>query len=110
MTKTNLRDLIICLIIWGACAIALGFVFVQTELKIAAAAFFPIVFFTDLVIWIGYSLARLPCGFTEWVCYPFWPFKYRGFPMRWGVVIRLVEIVTLLVSGHWLFETVKSLL
>ena len=29
--------------------------------------------------------------------------------MRWGVIIRLVEIVVLLISGHWLCETLKTL-
>ena len=106
---TNTRDCIICSIVWLLCIIAFALLGIQEGWKIAGMAFFPLVFFTDLLIWLGFSLFRLPCGFTEWVCYPFWPFKWRGFHMRFGVIIRLVEIVTLLISGHWLWETVKSL-
>ena len=107
--NTNLRDGIVCGIAWLACILALALIWLQSGWRIAATALFPLVFFIDLVIWIGFSLVRLPCGFTEWVCYPFWPMKYSGFHMRWGVVIRLVEIVTLLISGHWLWETAKTL-
>lgn len=107
--ETNTRDCIVCSIIWLLFIIALLLLCVKEGWNIALLALAPLVAFTDLVIWIGFSLLRLPCGFTEWVCYPFWPFKWHGFPMRWGVIIRLVEIVVLLISGHWLCETLKTL-
>ena len=107
--KTNTRNIIICGAVWFACIVLLISIAVLSGWKNFATALLPLVFFTDLVIWLAYSLFQLPCGFTEWVCYPFWPFKYHGFHMRWGVLIRLVQIVTLLFSGHWLFELVKNL-
>ena len=105
----NLRDGIICVILWILCAIAMVAVWNQCGWKLALAALLPIMFFADLLIWFIFSLLRLPCGFTEWVCYPFWPCIPSGLPMRIGVLIRLVEIATLLISGHWLWETVKAL-
>ena len=106
--NANLRDTIICSIIWIECAIALIFIALQAGWKTAVAASLPLIFFTDLVIWIAYSLVQLPCGFTEWVCYPFWPFNYHGSHMRWGVIIRLVEIITLFIVGHWLCTLISS--
>ena len=110
-TNTTWRDAAICRIIWLACfALVISIAFVSGW-KTMVAALFPLLFFTDLVIWLGFSIVRLPCGFTEWVCYPFWtwPFCGNGFHMRVGVIVRIIEIVTILISGHWLWETVKSL-
>ena len=107
--KTNTRDAIICSIMWLACVAMLIAIEVVSGWKIMLLALLPLVFFADLVIWLGYSLLELPCGFTEWVCYPFWPFKYHGFSMRTGVCVRIVEIITILISGHWLWSVVKAL-
>ena len=50
----------------------------------------------DFAVFVIASLRNLPCGFTEWVCYPFWwPAKWLGFDkgvsMRTGIVIRFLE-------------------
>lgn len=107
--KANARDAIICGIVWLACIALLISIAVLSGWKTFATALLPLVFFTDLVIWLAYSLFQLPCGFTEWVCYPFWPFFWNGFHMRIGVIVRIVEIVVIWISGHWLLETVKAL-
>lgn len=107
--NTNCRDCVVCSIVWALCFIVLAFIWNSSGTKTCLFSILPLIFFTDLAIWISFSLVRLPCGFTEWVCYPFWPFKYHGFSMRWGVIIRFLEIGTLLISGHWLWETVKAL-
>lgn len=107
--KTNTRDAIICSIVWIACVAMLIAIDVVSGWKIMLLALLPLVFFADLVIWLGYSLLELPCGFTEWVCYPFWPFNWDGFHMRIGVIVRIVEIVTIWIVGHWLWAVVKAL-
>ena len=63
----------------------------------------------DLAIWFIASLTELPCAFTEWVCYPFWPFIKKGRTMFTGVIIRIVEIVILISGAAWLAKIVKSL-
>ena len=110
MENTEFKDKVVCSFFWVICFIVIAFMWVSSGWKTGLPATFPLIVFTDLAIWIGFSLARLPCGFTEWVCYPLWPFKYHGFSMRWGVIIRFGEIITLLISGHWLWETMKTLL
>ena len=107
--KTNTRDCIVCSIFWLLCIITLVLLGVKAGGNIALWALLPLISFTDLLIWLCFSIVRLPCGFTEWVCYPFRPFKWHGFHMRWGVIIRLTEIVILLIFGHWLWETIKTL-
>ena len=110
-TNTNTRDCIACSLVWLLCIVALVLLGVKEGWNFTLKALLPLMAFTDLVIWLGFSLLRLPCGFTEWVCYPLWPcpFLYHGVHMRWGVIVRIVEIVVLLISGHWLWETIKTL-
>ena len=107
--SSNFRDGIVCGIAWLVCILALALIWLQSGWIIAATALLPLVSFVDLAIWLGFSVFRLPCGFTEWVCYPFWPWKYHGFGMRTAVLIRVAEIALILLSGHWLWETVKKL-
>ena len=108
--ERNFRDAIVCSVIWFVCLLLpIVAMFAFAGWKTGLAALLPMIAFVDLVIWLGFSLVRLPCGFTEWVCYPFWPFKYHGFSMRTGVCVRIVEIITILISGHWLWSVVKAL-
>ena len=107
--NNNSRDAITCGVVWIACLAMLIAIELVSGLNTFVFASFPLIFFMDLAIWLVYSLLRLPCGFVEWVCYPFWPFKWHGFPMRVAVIIRIVEIITILLSGHWLWETVKAI-
>lgn len=85
---------------------------IQLGRKTALLSLIPLIPFVDLVIWFFESLIDLPCGFTEWVCYPGYIPKVheRGLAMRWGVLIRIAEIVIILVWGFsLLFTPVKSL-
>lgn len=96
-------------LLWLAGAVLFVLIWMHSGLKIAGIALLLIIAFIDLLIWFVASLTELPCAFTEWVCYPFWPFKQDGFPMFTGVIIRIVEIAVLVCGAAWLAKVVKSL-
>ena len=107
--ERNFRDAIICSVVWLLSVAMLVAIAIISGWRTMFVALLPTLCFADLAIWLGFSLFRLPCGFTEWVCYPAWPAKYHGFKMRTGVRVRIVEIIVILISGHWLWTTVKAL-
>ena len=103
MTKTTTS------ILWLVGLVLFILIGLHSGWKIAGIALGPLIATTDLAIWFIASLTELPCGFVQWVCYPFWPvIREEGFPMRWGVIIRIAEIAILVGCSAWLAKVVKS--
>ncbi len=96
-------------LLWLAGVILFALIWMHSGWKIAGIALPLIIAFIDLLIWFVASLTELPCAFTEWVCYPFWPFIQKGFSMFTGVIIRIVEIAVLIIWFAWLVKVVESL-
>ena len=96
-------------LVWLLGLILFGLVFFKAGWAVALESFFPMIAVVDLTIWLLASVTELPCAFTEWVCYPLWPFYRKGFGMKTGVLVRIGEIAVLVIFGHWLWQTVKAL-
>ena len=109
ITMANIMNKTTTSLLWLAGIILFALIWIHSGWKIACIALPLIIAFIDLLIWFVASLTELPCAFTEWVCYPFWPFIQKGFPMFTGVTIRIVEIAVLVVWFAWLVKVVESL-
>ena len=107
------KDEIISIIAWFLWALALTLfvlIGIHSGWLIAVGALLPLLSIIDLMVWFAGTLGNIPCGFTEWVCYPGWPLPCckAGCHMKWGVLIRMVEIILLLCTNVWLWKVVKS--
>ena len=100
-----------CWILWLSGIVLAILIFLHSDWKIGVLASGLLIVTVDLAIWLIASLLELPCAFTEWVCYPLWPWPIlkKGVPMRFGVLIRIGEIVLLVCFSAWLAKVVKSL-
>lgn len=57
-----------------------------------------IIFGIDILVFFIGSLKNVPTGFTEWVCYPFFPLWKKGCSMSLGIIIRFFEIIGIIIG------------